>query len=58
MDEIHNIDSRAETSNQAIITSELLKSCNGDLLADLVRRYGADGWEKVYDMAVCLHLTL
>ncbi|KAL7956608.1 hypothetical protein V8C34DRAFT_326078 [Trichoderma compactum] len=38
-----------QTSNQAIITSELL--ADEPLLKDLVRQYGSQGWERVYDQA-------
>ena len=41
----------AETSNQAIITNALL--ADEPLLKDLVRQYGSQGWERVYDQAVC-----
>lgn len=41
-----------ETSNQAAITGELLKPCNSALLNEMVMKYGDEGWEKVYDMAV------
>ncbi|KAI1135127.1 transaldolase [Hypoxylon sp. FL0543] len=40
-----------QTSNQAVITKELLKPSNQTLLKDLVARYGEQGWEKVYDAA-------
>lgn len=43
----------SETSNQACITAELLKPCNQVLFKELVTKYGDQGWEKVYDMAVC-----
>ncbi|KAF5697360.1 transaldolase [Fusarium mundagurra] len=44
-----------QTSNQAIITAELLKSGNEDFLKRLVAKYGESGWEMVYDMAA-VHL--
>ncbi|OAP55772.1 hypothetical protein AYL99_09924 [Fonsecaea erecta] len=40
-----------QTSNQAVITSELLKPENSTLLEELVDKYGKEGWEKVYNMA-------
>ncbi|KAF7561499.1 hypothetical protein G7046_g2668 [Stylonectria norvegica] len=43
--------SRVETSNQYIMTQELVKPKNQALLRDLVQKYGKQGWEKVYDMA-------
>ncbi|UKZ52772.1 hypothetical protein TrVGV298_006559 [Trichoderma virens] len=38
-----------QTSNQAIITNALL--ADEALLKDLVRQYGSQGWERVYDQA-------
>ncbi|KAL6692318.1 hypothetical protein J3F84DRAFT_402137 [Trichoderma pleuroticola] len=38
-----------QTSNQAIITNALLD--DEALLKDLVRQYGSQGWERVYDQA-------
>ncbi|CAM1509878.1 Fc.00g002130.m01.CDS01 [Cosmosporella sp. VM-42] len=38
-----------QTSNQAVITSELLKPCNKRLLREQILKHGKDGWEKVYD---------
>ncbi|KAM0254860.1 hypothetical protein ACHAQJ_006352 [Trichoderma viride] len=43
-----------QTSNQAIITNALL--ADEPLLKDLVRQYGSQGWERVYDQAA-VHLT-
>ncbi|KAL6882200.1 hypothetical protein HDV57DRAFT_51942 [Trichoderma longibrachiatum] len=43
-----------QTSNQAIITNALL--ADEALLKDLVRQYGSQGWERVYDQAA-VHLT-
>ncbi|KAH6603762.1 hypothetical protein Trco_007208 [Trichoderma cornu-damae] len=43
-----------QTSNQAIITNALL--ADEPLLKDLVRKYGSQGWERVYDQAA-VHLT-
>ncbi|KAJ9150894.1 Transaldolase [Pleurostoma richardsiae] len=40
-----------QTSNQAIITGELLKPTNEGLLKDLVKQYGSKGWDEVYDRA-------
>ncbi|OAL23397.1 hypothetical protein AYO22_06447 [Fonsecaea multimorphosa] len=47
-----------QTSNQAVITGELLKPENKTLLEELVDKYGKEGWEKVYDMAVRLFRSL
>ncbi|KAL1843219.1 hypothetical protein VTK73DRAFT_2886 [Phialemonium thermophilum] len=44
---VHN-----QTSNQRIMTTELLKPRNEPLLKELVQKYGKEGWEKVFDMAV------
>ncbi|KAL7793852.1 hypothetical protein V8C37DRAFT_409413 [Trichoderma ceciliae] len=43
-----------QTSNQAIITNALV--ADEPLLKDLVRQYGSQGWERVYDQAA-VHLT-
>ncbi|RFU75021.1 hypothetical protein TARUN_7226 [Trichoderma arundinaceum] len=43
-----------QTSNQAIITNALL--ADEPLLKELVRKYGSQGWERVYDQAA-VHLT-
>ncbi|KAL7966166.1 hypothetical protein HDV63DRAFT_176099 [Trichoderma sp. SZMC 28014] len=43
-----------QTSNQAIITNALL--ADEPLLKDLVRQYGSQGWERVYDQAA-INLT-
>ncbi|EXJ70754.1 uncharacterized protein A1O5_05744 [Cladophialophora psammophila CBS 110553] len=40
-----------QTSNQAVITRELLKPEHKVLLEELVDKYGKEGWEKVYNMA-------
>ncbi|OQV10433.1 hypothetical protein CLAIMM_14431 [Cladophialophora immunda] len=40
-----------QTSNQGVITKELLKPENQKLLEELVDKYGKEGWEKVYNMA-------
>ncbi|OCT44595.1 hypothetical protein CLCR_06278 [Cladophialophora carrionii] len=42
-----------QTSNQAIITKRLLEPKNKALLEDLIDKYGKEGWEHVYNMAVC-----
>lgn len=42
----------AETSNQAVITSVLLKPESKPLLEELVDKYGSEGAESVYDRAV------
>ncbi|KAL1886707.1 hypothetical protein Plec18167_000641 [Paecilomyces lecythidis] len=41
----------SETSNQYVITEELLKPCNRDILTELVAKYGHQGWETIYDRA-------
>ncbi|OAL24959.1 hypothetical protein AYO20_10562 [Fonsecaea nubica] len=43
-----------QTSNQAVITKELLNPENQTLLEDLVDKHGKEGWEKVYNMATSL----
>ncbi|KIW77210.1 hypothetical protein Z517_09656 [Fonsecaea pedrosoi CBS 271.37] len=40
-----------QTSNQGVITKELLNPENQTLLEDLVDKHGKEGWEKVYNMA-------
>nr|KAK5448456.1 hypothetical protein LTR18_001544 [Exophiala xenobiotica] len=40
-----------QTSNQAVITRELLKPENKPMLEELVEKHGKEGWEVVYDMA-------
>ncbi|GAD91713.1 predicted protein [Paecilomyces variotii No. 5] len=40
-----------QTSNQYIITEELLNPSNRDILTELVAKYGHQGWETVYDRA-------
>ncbi|KAK2599896.1 hypothetical protein N8I77_011613 [Diaporthe amygdali] len=44
-----------QTSNQVIITNDLLKPKHAGLLDDLIRKHGQDGWERVYDIAA-VHL--
>lgn len=36
------------------MTAELLKPENAALLKDLVAKFGAEGWEKVYEEGVCI----
>ncbi|KIW21668.1 hypothetical protein PV08_02248 [Exophiala spinifera] len=40
-----------QTSNQGVVTQELLKPENQMLLEELVDKYGKEGWQKVYDTA-------
>ncbi|KAF2099537.1 aldolase [Rhizodiscina lignyota] len=40
-----------QTSNQAVIANALFESQNETLLADMVEKYGKEGWEKVFDNA-------